>query len=1007
MKWLTCTRLFLLVALVTALATGALAQQGDHIQFTLQGCRNDGSIILPINGLFVCPDSNYTSGELGKGWNELDLVPHRLFTTRGKKSTTPTYVAAIASDYLTNGGYHGYDVISAPVVNAAQSDSSCAVTASAQVIANPGLQGGASQTVYRNLTISQDVSTTCVFDYYERLALGSSQVPGASLQSYIFDQTDLQGHHSDVPINVGVAQGLSKSMTAVQNTDHVWTLVKNPSVAILNFPNTCDATQPVSQPLQISMNWSKLPGDPYNITVTTTVQATNPASRAITMSVTDVIYSGSDQSAPIDALSSGQVTIPPNTANQTVLTHTITVPNGPTAFNDVATGTFTDNDSNVAVSGNVTATASSSVLAGGAEYDTSATISDSESITGAGFLFSADSFSGADGAFSGYVAGVHTAGPVLWNSNSQSDTGSVTFNKTVYVSGPSQSSGSLSDAATLTGSDFLTTGLQVSADATTAVISDARVTLTINAAVDHALAGGSQAFTFHVKDPADNEVATPVIVFGAGDVTGSANVGNLVPGTTYSVSQDPAPGWTTDSSTPTATVTLPSCSGAVSFTNKRAPADLTVSKTAVTSYNRAFNWSILKTVDKTKVKQVSGNVTFNYTIQVNQTGYTDSAWLVTGQITVSNPNDFVDFTGVNVADAIDNGGACTITGGTGVTVPRSGSTVLNYTCSHASAPSALAGINTATASWDSALFATPDSSALGTAAYAFGDPSTTQYKTITVTDTFNNGKPTTLGTLTGVTTSPYTSKKFLRSRTIAVPPTSGSLSPTRGVGPFCVGVSGCNSYTNVATIVETGQTSSVTVQVCGPVPTGSKTMNFWNNSTGQNIIKTGAAPKGVCSSGAWLRQYASFQDLSSTASCTTVASYVSSTINAALVSAASMNARLKGQMLATSLDIYFSDSTLGGNRIAAKSPVGAQAIDTTKICQMNDKSDGTATCSGVFEDVRSAFGGATSPTVLTMLGYAAGQSDVGGLTWYGNIIATQTLAKDAFDAINGVVAFAP
>ena len=36
--------------------------------------------------------------------------------------------------------------------------------------------------------------------------------------------------------------------------------------------------------------------------------------------------------------------------------------------------------------------------------------------------------------------------------------------------------------------------------------------------------------------------------------------------------------------------------------------------------------------------------------------------------------------------------------------------------------------------------------------------------------------------------------------------------------------------------------------------------------------------------------------------------------------------------------------------------------------------------------------------------YAAGQSNVGGTTWYGQVKATQEMAKNAFDAINNQVA---
>ena len=76
------------------------------------------------------------------------------------------------------------------------------------------------------------------------------------------------------------------------------------------------------------------------------------------------------------------------------------------------------------------------------------------------------------------------------------------------------------------------------------------------------------------------------------------------------------------------------------------------------------------------------------------------------------------------------------------------------------------------------------------------------------------------------------------------------------------------------------------------------------------------------------------------------------------------------------------------------------------ICKMIDGSGGTATCSGIYQNVSSAFGGATSLTVAQMLVYAASQSNAGGTTWYGNNVkATQELAKNAFDAINNQVAF--
>ena len=68
----------------------------NTIGLTIEGCRNDGTPpitpdgTLPnADGRFTCQDpaplggndNPYTTGNLGKGWNELDLVPFRLILT--------------------------------------------------------------------------------------------------------------------------------------------------------------------------------------------------------------------------------------------------------------------------------------------------------------------------------------------------------------------------------------------------------------------------------------------------------------------------------------------------------------------------------------------------------------------------------------------------------------------------------------------------------------------------------------------------------------------------------------------------------------------------------------------------------------------------------------------------------------------------------------------------------------------------------------------------------------
>jgi hypothetical protein len=109
-------------------------------------------------------------------------------------------------------------------------------------------------------------------------------------------------------------------------------------------------------------------------------------------------------------------------------------------------------------------------------------------------------------------------------------------------------------------------------------------------------------------------------------------------------------------------------------------------------------------------------------------------------------------------------------------------------------------------------------------------------------------------------------------------------------------------------------------------------------------------------------------------------------------------------MLATALDVFFSDPTLGGNKINAPTPIGTVKIDLTQVCNMLDGSGGTGNCTGSYQNASSAFGGNTSMTVLNMLLFQNSVSNSGGSAWYGQIKATQQLAKNAFDAINNQAA---
>src|SRR5262245_16091260 len=78
-------------------------------------------------------------------------------------------------------------------------------------------------------------------------------------------------------------------------------------------------------------------------------------------------------------------------------------------------------------------------------------------------------------------------------------------------------------------------------------------------------------------------------------------------------------------------------------------------------------------------------------------------------------------------------------------------------------------------------------------------------------------------------------------------------------------------------------TDTVSIPIVPPPPppgNGALTMGFWQNKNGQGII-SGQAASGVCPSATWLRQYAPFQDLSASAKCADVASYVYNLIKGA------------------------------------------------------------------------------------------------------------------------------
>ncbi|MDZ5459514.1 hypothetical protein [Azohydromonas lata] len=445
-------------------ATGAPAAQAadpDKVSATLEGCRNDGTVTLPNgSGQFVCPNTVYTSGNLGKGWNELDLVPYRVTLNAGNSApATQTYTIAVVVDRADgNPERPGYDVISAPVLNTALSDATCPATVGPQQEANPGL-GGISRSLYRLLTVTQPKDTTCVFDYYARLALGSHLFPGSSLHANLALPTTGGGLTTNgigardvsIPVKEILPQELHKDMAASADSTVQWNLTKSPDQLSLNFGDVCAApSSEQSREVTFTVKYEKVGTVAGGVHVITNIYAKNPAARTIAVSVTDKIYKGTAQTTLLDQASFGPVDVP---ANQQILvaTHSATLSSDAGTvgdyLNDVVTGSYTDTVTGVPVPGTTSAAAQAQITSGTVN-NASVAIADVESIVGAHLSYAVAA--PVLGAFTnGYVAGTRTDGEVDWGVAGQTNTNTVLFRKTVYLDGRRIVDGVLTDTATL------------------------------------------------------------------------------------------------------------------------------------------------------------------------------------------------------------------------------------------------------------------------------------------------------------------------------------------------------------------------------------------------------------------------------------------------------------------------------------------------------------------------------------------------------------------------------
>ena len=555
------------------------ASDPSHVSFTLEGCRLENGAF--IEATVTCEDAAYTSGNLGKEWNELDLVPHRLTTQLGSQAdATTTYTIrhrrrprgrrrARLRRAERAGRQRGPRLT--PAARSARDRRRSSIRASAAPTSRIG----------RLVTITQNKGTTCVFDWYERLALGSHLFSGSSLHTnrtnQQFSTSGIGAADVSIPVNEILPQELSKTMTAEVGQTYTWDVTKSANPISLSFTNTCaDTAGSRSAQVQITVSWTRSgPTASGATTIMTEVTAINPAHRTITVQATDKIYEGSGQTTLLHQVTGSAVDVPANTS-MVVLSHTQVYGGSATTFNDVATATYTDKLTGIAVPGATSATASAtSQPAGGTPANASVVVSDTESITGTGLAFSVAAPS--VGAFTGgYVAGASTTGPVGWQFTA-TNSGSVTFTKTVTIDQPRITSGTLSDTATITGD-----GQSVldTASASVGITAAASASLQINKTIPAGSlrTGESVTFNFDISGPGgfSDDAA---ITFNFGDaLSKSTTLMGLAPGT-YTVHEVPQANWA-DHTDQVDTIALPDCAGSVSFNNSTLAPDLSILKTA-------------------------------------------------------------------------------------------------------------------------------------------------------------------------------------------------------------------------------------------------------------------------------------------------------------------------------------------------------------------------------------------------------------------------------------------
>lgn len=171
---------------------------------------------------------------------------------------------------------------------------------------------------------------------------------------------------------------------------------------------------------------------------------------------------------------------------------------------------------------------------------------------------------------------------------------------------------------------------------------------------------------------------------------------------------------------------------------------LSVEKTAATTFDRDYDWTIDKSVDPATAALFDGQTAdFDYTVNVTKSAPVDSNWAVSGTITITNPADIAASIS-SITDTISGGfGEVSVDCGGATSVPANDSLACTYSTS-------LPNGDTRTNSVDVVAYGTTYN---GTAAITWGDPTNVSDNSDSVDDTIDDGD---FGPFSSSTSNQYT-----------------------------------------------------------------------------------------------------------------------------------------------------------------------------------------------------------------------------------------------------------